>query len=140
VSSIIFVHGLGSNPDTTWGPKDSNWISDFLPQDIPAAFHKEIRVYFYNYESYWKRDAVQTRLWRLGKSLLDGLCSQIRGTEEVSVRALSRQSMLLMPILPRSGRAVLSLSATAMGALSSSGYGELWLRKERLVQLLRGAC
>lgn len=84
------MHGLGSNPDTTWGPRDSNWVSNFLPQDIPAALHEEIRVFFYNYDSYWKRDAVQTRLWRLGRGLLDGMCSQIRCTEEVGVGAAPR--------------------------------------------------
>ena len=81
------MHGLGSNPDTTWGPKGSNWVSDFLPHDIPLEFHKEIRIFFCNHDSYWKRDAVRTRLWRLGRSLVDGVCSQIRRTEEVSVRA-----------------------------------------------------
>ncbi|OSS44355.1 hypothetical protein B5807_10962 [Epicoccum nigrum] len=85
---IVFVHGLGSNPDTTWGPRDNNWVSNFLPQDIPAALHTEIRIFFYNYDSYWKRDAVKTRLWRLGRGLLDGMCSQIRCTEEEQTRSL----------------------------------------------------
>ncbi|KAL9628429.1 MAG: hypothetical protein Q9164_007280 [Protoblastenia rupestris] len=86
---IIFVHGLGSNPDTTWGPRDGQrWVSDFLPQDIPTSFHKDIRIFFYNYDSYWKRDAVQARLWSLGKSLLDQITSEIRGTEEEQTRNL----------------------------------------------------
>ncbi|KAL8909884.1 MAG: hypothetical protein Q9171_004797 [Xanthocarpia ochracea] len=64
---IIFVHGLGSNPDTTWGLRDGQcWVSDFLPQDIPVSFRKDIRIFFYNYDSYWKRDAVQARLRRSG--------------------------------------------------------------------------
>ncbi|KAF2271228.1 uncharacterized protein EI97DRAFT_408568, partial [Westerdykella ornata] len=85
---IIFVHGLGSNPDTTWGLKGTCWVSDFLPQDIPAAFHTDVRIFFYNYDSYWKRDAVQARLWSLGKSLLDHITSEIRGTEEDRTRNL----------------------------------------------------
>ncbi|KAL9579751.1 MAG: hypothetical protein Q9203_006566, partial [Teloschistes exilis] len=86
---IIFVHGLGSNPDTTWGPRDGQcWVSDCLPQDIPLSFHKDIRIFFYNYDSYWKRDAVQARLWSLGKSLLDQITSEIRGTEEEQTRNL----------------------------------------------------
>jgi hypothetical protein len=83
-SSIIFIHGLGSNPDTTWGPRDGRcWVSDFLPEDIPAAFHKDVRIFFYNYDTYWKRDAVQTRLPRLGKGLLDHIVSDMRTTDEV---------------------------------------------------------
>ncbi|KAF7502924.1 hypothetical protein GJ744_004800 [Endocarpon pusillum] len=90
---IIFVHGLGLNPDTTWGPRDGQcWVSDFLPQDISedisTSFHKDIRFFFYNYDSYWKRDAVQARLWSLGKSLLDHITSKIRGTEEEQTRHL----------------------------------------------------
>ncbi|KAL8724128.1 MAG: hypothetical protein Q9166_008115, partial [cf. Caloplaca sp. 2 TL-2023] len=86
---IIFVHGLGSNPDTTWGLRDGQcWVSDFLPQDIPVSFHRDIRIFFYNYDSYWKRDAVQVRLRTLGKSLLDQMTSEIRGTEEEQTRNL----------------------------------------------------
>ncbi|KAI4087290.1 MAG: hypothetical protein L6R37_008337 [Teloschistes peruensis] len=78
-----------SNPDTTWGLRDGQcWVSDFLPQDIPVSFHKDIRIFFYNYDSYWKRDAVQARLWSLGKSLLDQITSEIRGTEEEQTRIL----------------------------------------------------
>ncbi|KAL9026743.1 MAG: hypothetical protein Q9196_004638 [Gyalolechia fulgens] len=85
---IIFVHGLGSNPDTTWRPKDGQcWVSEFLPQDISASLHKDIRFFFYNYDSYWKRDAVQARLWSLGKSLLDHITSKIRGTAEALIQA-----------------------------------------------------
>jgi hypothetical protein len=60
-------------------------ISDFLPQDIPAAYHKEIRIFAYNYDSYWKRDAVQTRLRSLGESLLDDIESGIRREEAVGI-------------------------------------------------------
>ncbi|KAI9765373.1 MAG: hypothetical protein M1840_007453 [Geoglossum simile] len=97
---IIFVHGLGSNPDTTWGPwrygnrdtaaaqMTSNsrgkacWVSDFLPENIPASSRKDIRIFFYNYDSYWRRDTVWTRLWNTGKSLLDRVAMEIRRTEE----------------------------------------------------------
>jgi hypothetical protein len=84
------VHGLGSNPDTTWGPKERNWINNFLPQDIPITLRKDVRLFFFNYDSYWKRDAVQTRLWRLGESVVVGMCSQIRWTAEVGVHAAPR--------------------------------------------------
>ena len=88
-SSIIFVHGLGSNPDTTWGLKDKNWVNHFLPEDIPVEAQNDIRIFFYNYDSYWKRDAVQTRLWRLGKGLLDRIGSEIRATEDVGALGAS---------------------------------------------------
>ncbi|KAJ4298025.1 hypothetical protein N0V90_005924 [Kalmusia sp. IMI 367209] len=90
---IIFVHGLGSNPDTTWGPKDSNWISQFLPTDIPVALHKDVRIFFYNYDSYWKRDAVQTRLRNLGESLLGDMNSGIRRTEDVGIPDSTKQGL-----------------------------------------------
>lgn len=70
INSIIFVHGLGSNPDTTWRARRStntshpieetrpnsekyvNWVSDFLPSDIPPEVRKDARIFFYNYDSY----------------------------------------------------------------------------------------
>lgn len=101
--SIIFVHGLGSNPDTTWRARrpvttddaldealsDSKryvtWISDFLPDDLPSTARRDVRMFFYNYDSYWKRDAVQTRLWNLGNSLLEHINGEIRLSERVSI-------------------------------------------------------
>ncbi|KAM0362811.1 hypothetical protein ACHAPK_011498 [Fusarium culmorum] len=86
---IIFVHGLGSNPDTTWrakrplattdipkkAPAESeefvDWVSEFLPDDLPAVIQKNVRIFYYNYDSYWKRDALYTRLANLGDELLE---------------------------------------------------------------------
>ena len=111
--SIIFVHGLGSNPDTTWRtekvtPKPESersttdsatndkeyvcWVTDFLPQDIPSAVREDIRVFFYNHDSFWQRDAVQTRLWNLGHNMLTRISTEIRGTEEVSKRSGLKRS------------------------------------------------
>ncbi|KAK3317106.1 hypothetical protein B0H66DRAFT_576700 [Apodospora peruviana] len=73
---IIFVHGLGSNPDTTWRatklaatvdtPEEAatdnaqfvNWVSDFLPIDILEATNTD-------------RDALYTRLANLGNEFLE---------------------------------------------------------------------
>ncbi|KAH7130102.1 hypothetical protein B0J11DRAFT_244108 [Dendryphion nanum] len=85
---IVFVHGLGSNPDTTWGPKDSNWVNEFLPQDIPAAVRKDVQIFFYHYDSYWKRDAVQANLESFGQGLLEHIASAIRRTEDERTRNL----------------------------------------------------
>lgn len=95
--SIVFVHGLGSNPDTTWqarrladtpdanSDRYVNWVSEFLPDDLPPITRKDTRLYFYNYDSYWKRDAVQTRLWDLGEKLLEHIKTGIRRSEEVRI-------------------------------------------------------
>ncbi|KAK3324839.1 P-loop containing nucleoside triphosphate hydrolase protein [Apodospora peruviana] len=96
---IIFVHGLGSNPDTTWratklvatvdtreeaatdNAQFVNWVSDFLPIDILEATNTDVRIFFYNYDSYWKRDAVYTRLANLGNELLEHINEGIRMSE-----------------------------------------------------------
>jgi len=62
-----------------------SWISDFLPDDLPQAARRDVRMFFYNYDSYWKRDAVQTRLWNLGNSLLEHINGEIRLSERVSM-------------------------------------------------------
>ncbi|KJZ69751.1 hypothetical protein HIM_10862 [Hirsutella minnesotensis 3608] len=102
---IVFVHGLGSNPDTTWLARrpattpvplnttlsDSeqyvNWVSDFLPNDLPPAIRRNARLFFYNYDSYWKRDAVYTRLPNLGSDLLERI-GQVRLSDEERRRDL----------------------------------------------------
>lgn len=102
LSSIIFVHGLGSNPDTTWQARRNtttdgapelsagqkydyvDWISDFLLDDL-SALDTDIRVFYYNFDSYWKRDALHVRLSTLGTGLLEQIHGKIRSSEEVSI-------------------------------------------------------
>ncbi|KAL4733499.1 hypothetical protein BDV11DRAFT_175643 [Aspergillus similis] len=83
---VVFVHGLGSNPDTTWKARTNHqqsnsqasneyvcWVTDFLPDDISSTERENVRLFFYNYDSYWQRDAVQKRLPGLGKEMLHEL-------------------------------------------------------------------
>src|SRR5438034_5519632 len=89
--SVIFVHGLGSNPDKAWiAPKglmgnkiQVNWITDFLPFDLRPEILQRVRLFFYNYDSYWMRDALETRLWSLGDKLLSHVSSVARTSVEV---------------------------------------------------------
>ncbi|KFA81586.1 hypothetical protein S40288_09615 [Stachybotrys chartarum IBT 40288] len=102
---LIFVHGLGSNPDTTWRAKrppatadiaeetaaDSegfvDWVSEFLTDDLPAATREEVRMFYYDYDSYWKRDAVDTRLANLGDEVLEHI-REIRESDAERSRGL----------------------------------------------------
>ena len=94
--SIIFVHGLGSNPDTTWQARKRSielgsdrergvcWVTDYLPEDLSAIVGQGVRLFFYNHDSFWKQDAVQTRLSDLSNALLNRISSTIKTTNEVS--------------------------------------------------------
>ncbi|KAK1976079.1 hypothetical protein LZ30DRAFT_324763 [Colletotrichum cereale] len=97
---LVFVHGLGSNPDTTWRAKASqhdgaspdtkrfvNWVSDFLPDDLQTA-QRNIRTFFYNYDTYWQRDAVDSRLQTLGNEFLEELYSKVYKSESERSRHL----------------------------------------------------
>ncbi|KAL8690234.1 MAG: hypothetical protein Q9218_004272 [Villophora microphyllina] len=64
------------------------WVSDFLPEDLPPRIRKNIRVFFYNYDSYWKRDAAQIQLVDYGKDLFVRLKSELRQTNEERGRKL----------------------------------------------------
>jgi hypothetical protein len=92
ICSIILVHGLGSDPDTTWqklaknvshnhtdpasqGKQYVNWVSDFLCEDLPPEVRRHARVFFYNYDSYWKNDAIEERRSRLGHELFEEVSS-----------------------------------------------------------------
>jgi hypothetical protein len=105
-SSIVLVHGLRSNPDTTWlaeAPVDSitssasshskdastsgakvyvNWVTEFLVNDLDHTKQPTTRIFFFNYDSYWKRDALQTRLSIMADKLLSDLES-VRDSEAV---------------------------------------------------------
>ncbi|KAK2666372.1 P-loop containing nucleoside triphosphate hydrolase [Fusarium oxysporum f. sp. vasinfectum] len=99
---IILVHGLGSNPDTTWqklaknvsrnhtdpasqGKQFVNWVSDFLCEDFPPEVRRHARVFFYNYDSYWKNDAIEERRSRLGHELFEEVTSMAVKTPERSI-------------------------------------------------------
>lgn len=96
------MHGLGSNPDTTWqarratdsGEEDVTWVSDFLPDDLHHLEAGDIRLYFFNFESFWKRDAVQVRLATIGNDFLEHMANSIRRSQEVwdSVVQIRRES------------------------------------------------
>jgi hypothetical protein len=102
----VLIHGLGSNFDTTWlaeAPEGSiasdasghlndasmagangkvNWVTDFLVNDLDRAHRPTARVFFFNYDSYWKRDALKTRLCNIANKLLSSL-EHVRGSETV---------------------------------------------------------
>ena len=88
--SIIAVHGLASNPKTTWVSRkhaqDGNspdpsarlmWLRDFLPRDIPNA-----RVMAFNHNTGWETNALSKSLSHYGDDLLRAL-QRVRQTDEV---------------------------------------------------------
>ena len=98
---IVFVHGLGSQPDSTWraekrlGVLDSQhgnqrrrkkyiyWVKDFLAADLAAAGYEGIRLFYYNYDSAYYRDASEKRLQDLGDQLLSRISSRRHGLKLV---------------------------------------------------------
>ena len=60
-------------------------MTDLLPDDLPLAARKDTRIFFYNYDTYWKRDAVHTRLRNIGNRLLEHIKTAIRQSEEVRI-------------------------------------------------------
>ncbi len=73
-SSIIAVHGLGSNVDWSWtwkdGDKRINWLQEptMLPGKVPKS-----RIIVYNYESKWHANAPKTRLQLCGEELIHSI-------------------------------------------------------------------
>lgn len=91
---IIFVHGLGSQPDSTWraerrvetpSVQDGDrrhqkeyvyWINDYLAPDLVFKGHRGVRLFYYNYDSAYYRDASDKRLQDLGDQLLSRIISR----------------------------------------------------------------
>ena len=90
---IIFVHGLGSQPDSTWRSEKRvaalalqngkqrqqmehvYWVNDYLVSDLASNGHRGIRLFYYNYDSAYYRDASEKRLRDLGCQLLSRISS-----------------------------------------------------------------
>lgn len=94
--SIVAVHGLASDPLTTWraypetkGHDDGSnnapmWLKDFLPHEDGI----KIRVFAFNHNTAWKYDALTKSLRDHGEDLLSAL-RLIRQGEEVSYQLAS---------------------------------------------------
>ncbi|KAI9857892.1 MAG: hypothetical protein M1813_008007 [Trichoglossum hirsutum] len=95
-ADIIAVHGLGSNPDTTWqsrttvpleGSSDQEiypiWLRDFLPQDLQKDGFR-VRVMAFNHNTRWKTNALNKSLEDYGQDLLRELAEKRRSVEERS--------------------------------------------------------
>ena len=85
---IIFVHGLGSQPDSTWraekrvkvlAVQNGNqqqqkehvyWVNDYLAPDLACRCRSGIKMFYYNYDLAYYRDASEKRLQDLGDELL----------------------------------------------------------------------
>lgn len=79
IISIVAVHGLGSNPKSTWNsykhPEETDsqenlvqkhmWLRDRLPNDIPEA-----RVMTFNHNTSWQANALSKSLNQHGRDLL----------------------------------------------------------------------
>lgn len=99
---IIFVHGLGSQPDSTWRAEkrvedlalqnDGNqrqqrkyvyWVNDYLAPDLASKYCRGIRLFYYNYDSAYYRDASEKRLQDLGEQLFSRVTSRRRSLKSV---------------------------------------------------------
>jgi len=77
--SIVFVHGLASNPETTWEGRSSrkSWVHHFLPKE-----NLNSRIMLFNHNTVWEANALGKSLSDHGNDLLDDL-DRVRNTEEV---------------------------------------------------------
>ena len=138
IVSIIAVHGLASNPKTTWEsrkhsedtcihdrqikrPPDAPitkpmWLRDFLPEEGLDA-----RIMAFNHNTAWEANALSKSLQDYGDDLLRVLC-RARQSAEVRYNSLCTLFRLYQEVLillrRRAGPS--SSSVTVLEALSSS--------------------
>ncbi|CAG8376302.1 unnamed protein product [Penicillium salamii] len=77
-----------SHSNSTEDEQYVNWVSDFLPHDLPHEIRKDVRIFFYNYDSYWKRDAIYTRLSTIANGLLEQIDSKLSQSQRERSRPL----------------------------------------------------
>lgn len=119
--SVIAVHGLASNPQTTWRTSthvqqdvslvstysesttstaphrssispESIWLRDFLPQE-----GLRVRVIMFNHNTAWEANALSKSLDDYGEDLLGALCDA-RTTDEVRMKVMRGASSAILMI------------------------------------------
>ena len=87
----MFIHGLGSNLDTTWTATNEDtarlvhWVTDFLLAGLSRDIAQKTRIYFFNYDTNWRRDALEARLNHISEKLLLSLQDLVRQNATVSI-------------------------------------------------------
>ena len=127
--SIVVVHGLASNPKTTYEmrihSKDSSlvasttkpmWLRDFLPEENLNA-----RIMAFSHNTAWEANALSKSLQECGDDLLRAL-RRVRQKAEVENDSLGPSFRLHVQALTllRRRAGLLSSSVTALGVLSLS--------------------
>jgi len=101
-----------------------SWITHFLPEDLPQEALAHTRAFFYNYDSYWYRDALDRRLWDLGERLLFHVGSEIQKCEKVCRPTIAFEAspakIILLSRTFRTARDVLFLLPLVMEVSLSS--------------------
>lgn len=79
MSSIVAVHGLGSNGEKAWTHRGTgaNWLRDLLPRDL-----RDVRVITVNHDSSWQEKSPMQSLGDYGRMILNSIGS-IRIRKEV---------------------------------------------------------
>jgi hypothetical protein len=107
LKSIIFIHGLGANPDSTWGGKRPqlnhrddgnvnnhketnemkpvNWVRDFFWKDLPQEWQDNTRLFFFNHDTWWEKDALYDGLDEVATKFLEGIHKKFKTTDNVSM-------------------------------------------------------
>jgi hypothetical protein len=65
-----------------------SWIEGFLPNDLLTELLSHTRVFFYNYDSYWYRDALEIRPWDSADGLLFHVGTELLKCDQVRLHSL----------------------------------------------------
>ncbi|KAK0743982.1 hypothetical protein B0T18DRAFT_194032 [Schizothecium vesticola] len=122
-TAVIFVHGLGANPNTTWKSGDICWITQFLPDDLnEVGSQSRVRLLLFNYKSFWLRRSRQ-RLGETANALLQELNSDELLRKDIILIGHSYGGLVIKKLKQRL-KGIIFLGTPHQGT-SASRYGRL---------------